>query len=162
MVPVRRIPVLCVCALLSGQFAGAEPSAEGRDPGSPSSAVNALRSAASATASDVASRAAALPGRAELGSERLLDAAVARLVNPLPDALLDGVRRARVRAQRWRTAASTSVRVADALRAGVAHARGITAAADRALDTLAAVVLAGVALRWAADARRRRAAACAR
>ncbi len=161
MVHVRRIPVLCVCALLSGQPAGAEAgaSAEGADLDSPSPAVVALRSAASATASDVASSAAALPGRAQLGGERLLDAAAAPLADLLPDALLDGARRARDRAQRWHATAGTSVRLAAALRERLAQGGGLVATADRALDAAAAVTLGGIALVWAADARRRRAAA---
>ena len=160
MVRIRRIaiPVLGVCLLLVAQPVGVEPCAaeETGGPDGPSPAVGALRSAASATASDVTSRAAELPGRTRLGGERLVAAAAEGLARLLPDALLDRVGRARARAQRWHSAAGASVHAAAALRERIARAGGVVAAADRALDTVAALALLAVLLRWRADARRRR------
>lgn len=115
-----------------------------------------LQTAASATAGDLRARAFDLPGRAHLGGVQLGAAARTALAQALPDSLLDLLRSTGDTASSWYANTGTVVRVASSLRERVMQAGGIIGATDRMLDAAAALAVAGVALGWAVDARRRR------
>lgn len=152
-----RILAACAFALLFAvpvARAEAEPALATGE--TPSPAVVALRTAASATAVDLHARAADLPGRAHLGGLRLGAAARTGLAQALPDSLLDPMRSTRDTASSWYANTGTVVRVASSLRARVTQAGGVVGATDRMLDLAAALAVASVALCWAFDARRRR------